>query len=503
MNVATEAVTTISRAFTNDKVEVRFYFRTVAGIYAGLFFGTLLFSGIVTKTLSDFSPSTDKILLYYGKMNPCVLFDHYPAKVVGLIGMGMFVLTSVAWSTMLTFRMYIEGRVVPFLWTSVVVSVMTLLDLNFINIFTTDLYASATETRRLHAHDMEDYTLTVDDMNLIKVHSAYYCAFVVANFWLFLHLLHIQKNRIAKWSVSAKVKFGLLITVGAYGMIMHITAMLLTVAHERRQKDLVTDKAMEATFHGMALKLSEKTKTAMWGWIVILVMRFLMPSGSGVQASFKASKVKGDHGLVMPSWLVGRTLRLIAVVLAAGGLLDPEFEESEHAKMFKLASSLRHKPFAYFTAPAFFGTVALGAAGFGLTVIAKRLETGKFSVGLMLSAIVMSFAHLGSMTIVIRQQSFTWVFLALLVLGYVAWVMQLSLMDSQGKPIVAGVYCAAGVGVLAANHWLGHWSLDYVFLLWLCLYNLVVPEGPGMYMTVEKLEGEDDNHAYDSLEEVS
>merc|ERR1712176_1137195 len=97
----------------NEKVEVSIDFRTVAKVYAVLFFGTVIFSGIMTKTMTDFDPKTDKMLLFFGKLNPCVFFDHYPAKVLGLVGMGAFCACSIVWSLALLLRMIAEGRLVP------------------------------------------------------------------------------------------------------------------------------------------------------------------------------------------------------------------------------------------------------------------------------------------------------------------------------------------------------------------------------------------------------
>merc|ERR1719277_2491848 len=103
--------------------------------------------------MTDFDPKTDKMLLFFGKLNPCVFFDHYPAKVLGLVGMGSFCMVSIMWSLALLLRMIAEGRLVPQLWTTAVVGFGILVDLNFINIFVTDLYPG--EGRRLHEHELE------------------------------------------------------------------------------------------------------------------------------------------------------------------------------------------------------------------------------------------------------------------------------------------------------------------------------------------------------------
>merc|ERR1719493_656312 len=60
---------------------------------------------------------------------------------------------SILWSIALLLRMIAEGRLVPQLWTTAVVGFGILVDLNFINIFVTDLYPG--EGRRLHEHDLE------------------------------------------------------------------------------------------------------------------------------------------------------------------------------------------------------------------------------------------------------------------------------------------------------------------------------------------------------------
>lgn len=88
-------------------LKVEFYFIPMARCYAAAFFVTLLLSSIATFSAVSWSAETDKIILYYGFLNPCVLFDHYPAKVVAMTGMSCFILIGILYDLMVFFQAHV------------------------------------------------------------------------------------------------------------------------------------------------------------------------------------------------------------------------------------------------------------------------------------------------------------------------------------------------------------------------------------------------------------
>ena len=66
-----------------QEMEVTVRFFTLGVAFAVSFFATLLVSAIVTFAWTSYSSDTDFVFRFYGVFNPCILFDHYPANVVG------------------------------------------------------------------------------------------------------------------------------------------------------------------------------------------------------------------------------------------------------------------------------------------------------------------------------------------------------------------------------------------------------------------------------------
>jgi len=486
----------------DDKVEVEFYFIPMARCYAAAFFVTLLLSSIATFSAVSWSAETDKIILYYGFLNPCVLFDHYPAKVVAMTGMSCFILIGILYDLMVFFQAYCERRLSATVWTGVVVWTVTLIHLAFVNVFVTNLYEKSAlggGRRRLHGvhrgadgavslveapvFKEEDTRLTHADVSLIELHTTFYIVWLLGELWFLSLLVQMRQEYIASRPLLAKLGYGFFGLVAVLGMGMHAAAMMVIILQDRPKVDWYFQEVMDNSVQWAVIYLDAKLGTSAWGWVPAMFYRWVFSAGRGVRLTMSLAESLGDDGGLMPKWWVGRALQAISAVFLVGGAFVGRWE-ADHTTWFRLAAALRSKPFAYYGAPVLLGSFVAAGVGLFFTCAQRRLMHKGNSWVLTSSGMLMLFSLIGCMLIVLDQERFTCLFFLTAVASYSVWVLCLCASDNLLQAIV---YCAAGVCLVWAAHATNSWCLYYSFLVWLCYYGPLVPDGPWVYLRMSKL----------------
>lgn len=524
------------------EVTISVYFWPMSWLYCGVFFSTLFVSLIVTMFFTSYSPETDKIQLFYGVLNPCILFDHYPAKVFATVGMGMFILIGNAYAAVLFIYIYCEKKLLSVIWAAAIIGVVGLMDVLFVNVFTTNLYPLeeqlladviiANATRRLHGvHYGEDggtislaemAELTQTDINIIKLHTMFYISWLLGQFLFFMYLISREfptwqqfKNDCAR-SLGRQIILSITFCVGSVGMCLHAAAMIIIVLHPDPKKkwypkDWNTPDAFDTTtqIQAMVLYVDGMIYSSSWGWAPVMFFRLVMPKGSGIRLRFRLEDSEDDDGKLMPEAWLSYCMYGIACVFAWAGIFDPKWTDNMPSS--QLLFSLRDKPFAYFGAPAYLVCVILLSLGLFLQVIQKRLmsqvdkkeKQGKWSWPLLGHAVVLWFAFFLLLLIILDRADWVLWVGSILQVAFLTWVLHMTKEPGPGvgicgrfwNLIMALVYCGIGVIILALCHVPkvmihGHdykWCLYYVYLIWLACYRFAVPDGKHIRISARQI----------------
>lgn len=446
-------------------------------------------AGIVTFTATDYSPVTDKITLYYGIFNPCIWFDHYPAKAFAVVGMGVFIFIGICFSMLLFLWVYIGRGLCKVLYGGMVVSFVTNVHLIFVNVFTTNLYPQ-THARLLHgAHFGGNQTMSLvherfmnqADMKMVRLHTCFYIAWLMSEVLFNIYILSHVKKQWQQKTLAAKTSFGLAWAVGLYGMVFHMAAMLVIVLQDDAKVDWYLKKTLPDTVQEYVILTDAWTYTSAWGWLPVMFYRLAFPTGYGVSIAFSLRKQEGDDGHVLPERWVGRCIGMVACIMALGGVFSPAWE-LDGTEYFKLSSSLRSQPYAYFAAPAYLASTIVLALGLGLTVVQKRLMQGQFPVALFLIGLSAFLTMFASLLGILDQERITWGLSGMLLLSYMAWVLLLN----RDSLLVGGIYCVVGAGIAVSMCILRSWYWPYMLLLWFCAYKPVVPDGALVHLKLSR-----------------
>mmetsp|Transcript_90058 Transcript_90058/g.259596 ORF Transcript_90058/g.259596 Transcript_90058/m.259596 type:complete len:559 (-) Transcript_90058:61-1737(-) len=479
------------------QVDVDFLFVPVSRLYAGAFFATLILSAFATFKAVEWSADTDKIVLYYGFINPCILFDHYPAKVVAMTGMSFFILLGVLYDWMIFFQAYCERRLAGTVWAGIVVWTVTLIHMAFVNVFVTNLYPPEEASgRRLHGVHaglngtlalieepmFGETPLTPQDMQVIVIHTAFYIVWLLGEIWMMSLLITIRRDYIFSRPFWNKVGYGVFAFIAILGMGMHAAAMMVIILQDKPKPEWYFREEMKNSVQWAIIYIDAKLFTSAWGWIPVMFYRWVFSPGIGVRLTMGLHANDAD-GSVLPEWWVGRAFQATAAVLVAGGAFVLQWQ-TDNTTFFRLAAPLRSKPFAYFGAPVLLASFVFVGAGLFLTCVQRNLMRGRTDWWLNVNALVMFFSLVGCMLIVLERERFTYIFFFSAVACYCTWVLQLSWSSNR---VIAIIYCMSGLALLFGARMTNYWVLYYIFVFWLCCYNPVVPDGSLVYVKVAKL----------------
>eukprot|EP00443_Scrippsiella_acuminata_P097531 CAMPEP_0115745530 /NCGR_PEP_ID=MMETSP0272-20121206/92169_1 /TAXON_ID=71861 /ORGANISM="Scrippsiella trochoidea, Strain CCMP3099" /LENGTH=522 /DNA_ID=CAMNT_0003190443 /DNA_START=54 /DNA_END=1622 /DNA_ORIENTATION=- len=477
------AVVPVTPVREPEKLVINLYFRHFAWAYSAAFFLTLFVSGVVTFTASPYTPETDKITLFYGMFNPCIWFDHYPAKIFATTGMGIFLMLGCAYSGMVFVWVYVEKRMLRVMWSGAVIGSALLIDFVFVNVFTTNLYpieeaafeAAHGGGRRLHGVHfganntislLEEGDLSQADINVIKLHTAFYILWVVGQLVLSLHLFKLAAESMDSWSPARKAWTIGGYLIGWYGMMMHAAAMLIIIMHPEPKVDWYFQKELSSVMQHMLIYLDAKTFTSAWGWVPIMCFRLVMPKGTGISLTFRLERTEGDNGWVMPEHWMNRCMWAMALVLAWAGIFDTDWDGNTHSCLVLLF------------------------VGLSLQVIQKMLLNRNRVPGLFAGhAILFWFLMFGCVLVILEKATWIHYVFMLAQLVFVAWVWHMNIDEiAAGNWTNAVAYTIAGAVIIVAAVLSCQFWVFFIYLAWISLYGVAVPDGPHIFITAARIE---------------
>jgi len=482
-------------ATSAEAVEFDVFFGGMSMAFAASFFITLLLGAVATFTATDFSMDKDKIIAYYGFFNPCLVFDHYPAKALAMAGMGFFLVIGLLFSVMFFVYVYLERRLTTTVWSGIIVSMVTIAHLLFINVFTVNLYP---ETRRLHgiAADgdaafsmaaVHEHSMPAADIAAVELHTKFYILWLVAEIVL---MLHISGKFFADG--QRHWKFWMYTAICVFGAGLHALAMLVMVLQNRPKVDwYFKDGGLASPVQYAIVWLDAKSGASLWGWLPIMFYRYLFSTGTGIRVKLSMAKGEGDEdlGRVQPGVWFGRSWMGIAAIFALGGIFTPMWLESSTTS-FKIVEAMRSKPFGYIAAPVYLACVVYLTMSVALTTVQQRLLNGKTSWPLVWAGMTLCFSTFACVLIVLEEEHFTKYFYATSWASAAAWILILN--NLRGRLQLAVTYVVAMVLVLLAVVFVELWFLYYVYLALLVCVRFVSVHESQMFLSVTIIDDPDE-----------
>jgi len=491
-------------------MEVRF--RPIAIAYVSAFFGALAISGIATYTVTNYSPEVDKITLFYGAFNPCIWFDHYPSKIIALLGIGSFVAIGALYSLVLFLWEWRGGNIFKTAWAAFLYTIVLLFDLIFVNVFTTNLYPLE-PARRLHGvhwqydeakasafvslAETDTYAMTEDDYSIVKLHTAFYIAWIVGQIIFTYHLgVTVAWGGFSRrWSRNEKIWVIVEYIVAWYGMVMHVGAMLVIILQSQPKVEWYFKEELAGTIQHLFILIDGYSYTSAWGWIPIMLFRLILPADAGVMVKVGLVKkdptgnevVPVDTGALYPETWIHRSLVLLAMIAVMGGVFHSDFQE-DTSNSFRICSAMRTKPFAYFAAPLFVLSVLILMLGIGLNLIQRRLMSGEWNPLLTCAGVAWCAAQFTSVLIILPRANFTDYLMGVATAAYFVWILLLNFVDKKtGNIVIAGIYVLVAAGLITGSILTHQWYFDYSYVVLLCLYEQVAPDGTGIRVRIVQL----------------
>jgi len=461
-----------------------------------VFFGTLAISGILTFTSTRYKADTDKIMLFFGVFNPCIWFDHYPAKVAATTGIGIFLLIGLAYNLLFLLHSHLKSDYCHGLWSSLLLTCVSFAAVIFVNVFTTNLYPQEPH-RRLHGahHTMnllgrseqqqgEDPALSTADRALVRLHTFFYIAWLCAEFTLAVYILNRSlKNYIE--GRAAQVKAYLVFAVFFFGMLLHAFAMIIIIVQSRPKDEWYPELSPSQSIQMWFIWLDAHTYSSFWGWLPCMLFRFAVPADVGISVTCRLGSMENGFPLWPDRW-VDRAMSIIAAVLILGGVFSNALKDQGNS--FVLISTLSEPPFSYFGAPAWLCAVSLAFVAMVGHVIQKSLETGKLQWSLAVHGAVHIVLLYGSLLRILQRADFTKIFFYALVASSALWVLHLHLIDPTGKPMRGVAYILIGVITVSAALFTKVLILHYLPVAWLLLARQFVPSDNSFYIKLGEVD---------------
>jgi hypothetical protein len=160
------------------------------------FLAATVLGGIATYTVTDYTPETDKVFKFYGKFNPCIFFDHYPANIVGLIFMGFMILAGLGYNIVLFLRLQTIGNLWVTCYLGLLICICTCMDICFVNIFSANLYHMDDDHahRRLnHPEIRNEQGFTKEEVDTVADHTNWFVLWLLAQILICVVLLRVLR----------------------------------------------------------------------------------------------------------------------------------------------------------------------------------------------------------------------------------------------------------------------------------------------------------------------
>ncbi|MEM1034192.1 MAG: hypothetical protein AAGN82_27890 [Myxococcota bacterium] len=379
--------------------EISLRFRFFANLFL-LFFGALIgVGGLITFTVSEYSRDTDFVFRFYGVFNPCILIDHYPANVVGVITTSAMLFASMGFIvTALLYVLNMKGAKLLSLSVGFLMALHYVADLLFMNTFTANLYPHGYDHLRDAAGALRPLTAT--DLHHVRLHTGFYLVWLLGSLCCMAAVYRARvRTRWARTFKAAYVAGGIAVAHA----ILHIGQWMM---NWRREGHVFTP----STWVQWLLSVPPPGVIGTLHPLAFLLFRYVFPAHAGVRLSFTLADPGGDpeaQETLDPERWIARAFRIFGASLLVTYLFrDPADVGAPWATQMIIFSGFGVPPYNYLFVPVFVAVGHAFAVGVGLTIVRSGLMRGRRhgrTRGLMAVGGVLIFLTWAALWLVIPQ----------------------------------------------------------------------------------------------------
>jgi predicted acylesterase/phospholipase RssA len=459
------------RVGEND-IDLTIRFRTLALLATICFLLAVGAGGILTLTLSDYEADRDYIMRVFGRWNPCVFFDHFPANSVALPIAALFCVVMSVWIFGLLAVSVLIGDPTLALGSTVASMIHLFSVLNMPNVFAANLYE--------HGYHEADEDITSDDVARVVIHTAFYGLLLFCSGINSINLLNVMRRAGGKVHVSAWLPAASLVILLFQGLYYFLFVL-------QGKVDISPNTAVQYAM----VWIQDAAAVRSYAWVPLLVMPYLPPTEMGIRVTFRTFRdlpgglhLHNDHtdpDALSTSWSRLRPARVFSVafrLLAAGLVLTYAMTDplSNSGATSALASAFREVPFRYFFVPLWMAIMLLVLVSVTATVAQRQLIGVGYVKFVVVAALSLMLAMLLSLEIIIPQIESTGAFLAILIFAMNLWFashVEPRLSWSRSSRLV--VYCVIFTTLALLSVFLrdSTWAIIFNagFVVCLCLFE--------------------------------
>lgn len=366
-------------------------------VYWTSFMTTLVVTAALTFTSPKFSATTDVILRFYGTFNPCIFFDHYPASVLGLLGLTVMDIAGTLWAIFFLLSIAARTDVISTFTYSIPIFVHIGTQLTFSNVFVTDMYAhgyttapgpnkSAALTQR-NASYLERMNFTAYQRDMVEAHSLWYVVWLFGEALMLVVVCSLVSPRKCGccckifevetgnffWAFFMLLAFFGSTVTGAQMLVNFYQYSDLAPVDLRHIPDHEKTWVQRILF-GINMAIQQEA----WHFFPMLAWRFFRPANFGFHATIRMrSPTRNERNT--HEWSKMQPERFISAAFGIIGLStlgtylfkDPTVNEAQ--VKIPLGSGFRQQPYAFLFVPLFTFTIVLIILGVGLAWYRERL----------------------------------------------------------------------------------------------------------------------------------
>ena len=435
----------------SGSIKIRLRYNTFAQLISVAFGATLFLAGILTFTVTKYSPESDLIYRFYNAFNPCSFFDHFPANMVAILGIATLGVVHVIMLLIIWLRRCItlmetpeHERPLSFLLFSACLGPIMFGYLFFVNIFTSNLYDNdeAYTVHNISSMPGNVTLLTRDEQEGISKsistsvtwHSLWFIFYLAADMllaifiWSYASSLRADQKiwaSVAPPSTSCRNRLcwrivrcfaGALYFFGAFIFSVGMSLMIYHTMNPLKGSEPGYRRGFGYYYENAPLLqkivtwLVNKLKVSLWSSFVIWIPGhgvFALPPSVGIDVTLSLSPLSkmeqksktGLHTWIDPTTLLSGCVQVLAVLI----LITLCFEPLDSS-----AGGLRAKPWSFIFAPTWLSIT--GITAFAVYLSLRRLEImTKVNNGITISLVRRWLASIVGSTLVIVMFFGLWI----------------------------------------------------------------------------------------------
>jgi len=372
-----------------DKLHGIIRYRTLQNTSIAAFYLTVVLGGILTYTLSKYTPENDIVTRVAGIWSPCIFFDHWPSNGVSIFGMLIMVMArslSLWFTTIHTLLthpgMLAELRAIAF------TGPLLVMYLCFVNVFVVSPYELGYTTNPDYSHmNATEYAnatagMTQDEIDGVtprnwsdmQMHTFWFIVFLwadVAHTYLFYaHLGKIRGSKYVpantdRWAKEKGIANWVVFILYFVGMISFAMSMMIFLYNDPRGDRLWLRFNSRTAVQHITRIVSKYSQSHLWFFFIMPLSTWAMPKRVGIHFKIKLAEKKqndwehnmgsiacGAQGAWKSGEIVGGHLfetafSCLALVMVVIYSFDNAVNTEASSGTFAAARAFRVKPFSF------------------------------------------------------------------------------------------------------------------------------------------------------------